>query len=83
LSNRNFPVEWVLDTEQWFHKTTNRNAKAVVRVLKGGLNPEQVISDAYSGLTITVNDDGEYDIEVISPESFVSDKVRVEIQSVR
>jgi hypothetical protein len=81
LNTTRFPVEWVLDKTQWFHTETDRQAPALVRVLKDGITEVKRIENASPGAAVDVGTDGTYDIEVVGLQTSVSDKVRVKIQT--
>jgi hypothetical protein len=71
-----FPIEWELETQQWFTKGVDRKSPANIRVLKDGLFEVQSLEAQVPGITIEL-DSGIYDLEVISIETDVSDKMRV------
>lgn len=76
LNVQTVPVEWVLETERWFHTTTSRGSTATVRVLENGLTVVEQRENQLPG-TVLELDAGTYDIEVFTEKTGVSDKVRV------
>ena len=79
LTVQTVPIEWRVEVEQWFNKRTELDSEATIRVLQDGINEVQKLELQRPGTKINL-DPGTYDLEVISAETKVSDKVRVIIQ---
>jgi len=70
------PIEWQLETEQWFTKRVDRNSLATIRVLEDGLFEIQSLEAQRPGIEIEL-DAGIYDLEVVSIDTGISDKMRI------
>ncbi len=79
IGTTKIPVEWVLESEQWFQKKVDRDSYARIRVLKDGILPVVILDSRKPGTTLEL-EPGSYVLEVVSIVSQQADTIRVSIE---